>query len=68
LWPGELRSLLPTLYANRPVFLAKSLIAYIEETAAHSEGEFVCGVEDFSSVWEHMLRKVLPGVEDGWNA
>lgn len=68
LWPSALRSLLPTLYANRSVFLAKTLIAYIEETAAHSEGSFVCGVEDFSAVWEHMLRKVLPGVEEGWNA
>lgn len=68
LWPAKLRSLLPTLYANRPVSLAKSLIAYVEETAGHSEGEFICGVEDFSNVWEHMLRKVLPGVEDGWNA
>ncbi|OUS07840.1 hypothetical protein A9Q96_04890 [Rhodobacterales bacterium 52_120_T64] len=68
LWPSALRSLLPTLYANRPVFLAKTLIAYIEETSVQSEGSFVCGVEDFSTVWEHMLRKVLPGVEEGWNA
>ena len=60
LWPSMLRSLLPTLYANRPVILAKTLIAYIEETAARSEGSFACGVEDFSAVWEHMLRKVLP--------
>lgn len=67
LWPAALRSLLPGLYANRPVFLAKALIDYIEETAGHSEGSFVCGVEDFSAVWEHMLRKVLPGVEHGWN-
>ena len=67
LWPTTLRSLLPSLYANRPVFLAKALIDYVEETAGHAEGSFVCGVEDFSAVWEHMLRKVLPRVEDGWN-
>ena len=67
LWPAKLRSLLPSLYANRSVFLAKALIDYVEETAGHAEGNFVCGVEDFSAVWEHMLRKVLPGVEDGWN-
>lgn len=68
LWPTALRSLLSGLYANRPVFLAKALIEYVEETAGHAEGSFVCGVEDFSTVWEHMLRKVLPGVEDSWNS
>ena len=68
LWPGALRSLLPSLYASRPVYLANTLIAYLEETATHAAGEFICGVEDFSTVWEHMLRKTLPGVEEGWNA
>lgn len=68
LWPGSLRSLLPSLYANRPVLLAKALIAYLEETAGNSDGSFICGVEDFSAVWEHMLRKIIPGVEEGWNA
>ena len=68
LWPGKLRLLLPSLYARRPVFLANTMISYLEETSGNAEGDFVCGVEDFSSVWEHMLRKVLPGVEEGWNA
>lgn len=68
LWPGKLRLLLPSLYARRPVFLANTMISYLEETSGNAEGDFVCGVEDFSAVWEHMLRKVLPGVEEGWNA
>jgi hypothetical protein len=68
LWPGKLRLLLPLLYARRPVFLANAMISYLEKTAGNAGGKFVCGVEDFSSVWEHMLRKVLPGVEEGWNA
>lgn len=68
LWPGKLRLLLPSLYARRPVFLANTMMSYLDETSGNAEGDFVCGVEDFSSVWEHMLRKVLPGVEEGWNA
>jgi hypothetical protein len=68
LWPAALRSLLPGLFATRPIFLANALIDYLEETSGHVGGNFVCGVEDFSTVWEHMLRRVLRGVEDNWNA
>lgn len=68
LWAGSLRSLFPSLYANRPVFLVKALIGYLEETAGNSDGSFICGVKNISAVWEHMPRKVILEVEEGWNS
>lgn len=68
LWPHKLRALLPELYATRAIELTKNLIAYLEDSKARDIGSFLYGVEDFHTIWEHMLRSVLMNVEHGWNA
>jgi hypothetical protein len=68
LWATHLRLLLPELYASRAISLANSLISYLVNDPASQAGETYYGVEDFHTVWEYMLRKVLIGVEAGWNS
>lgn len=68
LWATHLRLLLPELYASRAISLAKSLISYLVNDTTSQSGETYYGVEDFHTVWEHMLRQVLFGVEAGWNS
>jgi hypothetical protein len=68
LWAQHLRSLLPELFATRAINLTQMLIAYLDETKGRGDGDFLFGVEDFHTIWEHMLRKVLQGVDVGWNA
>jgi hypothetical protein len=66
-WSGMLRGIRRNLFAERPLRLVAMLIAYLEHAPESSDGATVCGVSDFSTVWETMLRKVIPGVEDSWN-
>ena len=68
MWAQKLRSTLPELFVTRTAHLAKTLIAYLEDTRARDIGNFSYGLEDFEMLWEHMLRAVLIGVEEGWNA
>lgn len=68
LWATHLRLLLPELYASRAILLANSLISYLANESNSRSGETYYGVEDFHTVWEHMLRQVLMGVEPGWNS
>ena len=68
IWATHLRCLLPELYETRATLLANLLISYLLNDSASHSGETYYGVEDFHTVWEHMLRKVLPGVETGWNS
>ena len=67
LWATHLRLMLPELYAARTIRLANALVSYLENNRARSSGDFYYGVNDFHAVWEHMLRRVLVGVEAGWN-
>lgn len=68
LWATHLRRLLPELYASRAISLANGLISYLVNDSTSRTGETYYGVEDFHTVWEHMLRQVLRGVEAGWNS
>ena len=68
LWARHLRLLLPQLYAARTINLANLLIGYLKDSRGRTTGKFLFGVEDFHTIWEHMLRSVLSGVEHGWNA
>ena len=68
LWATHLRLLLPELYASRAILLANSLISYLVNDSTSRAGEAYYGVEDFHTVWEHMLRQVLWGVEAEWNS
>jgi hypothetical protein len=66
-WVKHLRLLLPEIYSTRAIFLANSLIDYLDQSSTLPWGGFHFGVEDFHIVWECMLRQVLHGVEEGWN-
>lgn len=68
LWATHLRLLLPELYAARAILLANALISYLVNHPTSRSGETYYGVEDFHTVWEHMLRQVLIDVEAGWNS
>lgn len=68
LWATHLRLVLSELYGSRAILLAKCLISYLDSASASRTGETYYGVEDFHTVWEHMLRQVLNGVEPGWNS
>ena len=63
-----LRGIRQNLFAERPLRLVAMLIAYLDHAPESSAGALVCGISDFSTVWEAMLKKVIPGVEEGWNA
>ena len=67
LWATHLRLLLPELYAARTIRLANALVSYLENNRERESGDFYYGVNDFHTVWEHMLRRTLEGVETGWN-
>ena len=68
LWSKLLGDLLPTLYSERAIFLAKYLIFYIDNSRLSTSGNYVFGVEDFHSIWEEMLKATLIGVQDDLNS
>ena len=68
LWMQILKLNRSKLYSTRALLLSRMLIDYLDATSSEVSGSFLYGVEDFHSVWEHMLRKVLPDVIEGCNA
>lgn len=67
LWPVKLKALLPSLFSNRAIRLAKYLVKYLERESYNSKSPLLFGLDDFHNVWEKMLREVLENTEDGWN-
>lgn len=61
LWVSQLHVELRTLYSQRSIDLARALIDYLTNQKSQKSGNQVFGVENFHSVWELMLRKVLEG-------
>lgn len=71
-WPREhwvrlLKQANRSLYENRAIMLVKMLIAYLEQSAETGSGEVFCGISDFSTLWEAMLRDTIPDVDSSWN-
>lgn len=66
-WSRVLKHYRQNLFSSRALFLVETLSDYLDKTGTESDGVFLYGVEDFQTVWEHMLRKVIPNVESGWN-
>jgi hypothetical protein len=56
------------LYQDRAIRLVDKLADYIENTKNIGSGTTLYGVDDFHTIWEHMLRATLYGVDDGWNS
>lgn len=50
------------LFDDRSLQLASFLQQYWTNSAAQVDGGFICGVSDFSSVWEHMLKSTVDDV------
>jgi hypothetical protein len=67
-WAKMLHRFRQNLFAERPLRLAGLLEAYLDNSPETGHGAVVCGVADFSTVWEKMLQQVLPGTEHGWNS
>lgn len=67
LWRTSLQGILPSLYDNRALSLARNLITWLDRTDGQTHGPKLFGMKDFSMVWELMLRNVLPNVELDWN-
>lgn len=56
------------LYQDRALRLVDKLTDYLENSKSFGKGTMLYGVDDFHTVWEHILRKTLSGVEEGWNS
>ncbi len=67
-WISSLKNVRTKLFSIRSVRLVGMLISYLEESARESTGAHLWGVENFHTIWEHMLRSVLCGYEAGWNS
>ncbi|MCK0098514.1 LlaJI family restriction endonuclease [Qipengyuania sp. S6317L1] len=67
-WIKFLRLTLRMLFEQRAVRLVHLLIDYLESKAGRGAGQTICGISDFSTMWEEMLRKALPNVDEGWNS
>lgn len=68
IWGRLLKSARRELYQVRAIRLVDMLDAYLTEEGETGSGGVICGVSDFSTVWEVMLRETLSGVESGWNS
>lgn len=68
IWPNMLRLARRDLFQARAVRLVSMLLEYLEGAMETGGGPVVCGVSDFSTIWETMLRETLSGVEPHWNS
>ncbi|WIW95467.1 LlaJI family restriction endonuclease [Altererythrobacter rubellus] len=68
IWPRLLRLARRELFQSRAVNLVRMLLDYLEGSMETGDGRVVCGVSDFSTMWETMLRDTLDGVEAHWNS
>lgn len=68
LWAKLLSEFARQVFSTRGLRLVGLLIAYLEANRSDRVGPSVFGLEDFHSVWEHMLYKTVPGVIPDINA
>lgn len=66
-WPSLLRAARRDLYRHRAIHLVGLLLDYLEMKSESGQGDVPCGISDFSTMWEVMLRETIAGVERGWN-
>lgn len=67
IWPSLLKRARRDLYQRRAIRLVGLLLDYLERTKETGSGLVICGLSDFSSMWEAMLRDTLDNVEMRWN-
>lgn len=68
IWSSMLRRFKRNLFADSAIRLASLLESYLELSPRSGRGSTVCGISDFSTVWEAMLVSTLPNVLHGMNA
>lgn len=56
---GYLKSEIQSVYAEREIFLIRSLIQYLERKKGSDSSPLVIGVREFHGMWEHILRETL---------
>ena len=67
-WPRLLKMARRELFQARAIRLVQMMLDYLEQTRETGIGSVVCGIPDFSTMWEAVLRRSLDGVEEEWNA
>jgi hypothetical protein len=65
-WIKLLQQFMRGLYSDRSLRLVHSLCTYLKAESQNSKGIVFCGLRDFHTVWETMLRDVITDVEYGW--
>tara|TARA_R110002110_G_scaffold92540_1_gene241417 strand:+ start:3182 stop:4444 length:1263 start_codon:yes stop_codon:yes gene_type:complete len=65
-WIPLLRKFMRGLYMDRPLRLCRLLCDYLLAEADNRDGSFFCGLRDFHTVWERMLRDTLKDTESRW--
>lgn len=66
--PAAIRRFMQMLFDDRSLALAGLLALYWEQESALADGSFICGVPDFSAVWEAMLRSLVNDSSSSWNS
>ncbi|WP_008294131.1 LlaJI family restriction endonuclease [Congregibacter litoralis] len=60
----QLKRELGQTYGDRDTALIRAMISFLESRFNGVAGEYLIGVSFFHSIWEKMLRAILPGVID----
>lgn len=66
-YPMALAAFKRFLFDDRSLALADLLIQYWLASSLNSRGGFICGVSDFSAVWENMLKSTVKDQSEHWN-
>lgn len=67
-YPSAIGGFKQYLFDDRSLALADLLRQYWLASSTNTEGGFVCGVSDFSAVWESMLKCTVKDKSEQWNS
>jgi len=67
-YASKLRRFKQLLYDEYSLSLVDKIIAYWEYDAGQHDGNMLCGLKDFSSVWEKMLKDLVSDESSKWNS
>ena len=68
LYPAAIRDFMNFLYDDNSLRLARLLRTYWSNYSATGSGSFVCGISDFSTLWEQMLKNLVDDRSGEWNS
>lgn len=64
----SIRNFMYFLYDDSSIRLAKLLEAYWSTQTPTDTGNFICGISDFSTLWEQMLKSLVRDRSGEWNS